>query len=251
MSGADIRLVGLQGIPEVNAGDDVAALILDALAGEGPPVAAGDVFVVTQKIVSKAEGRLVRLDDVVPSPAAIEWAEKWGRNPRVVQLVLREARRIVRMERGVLIVETSHGFVCANAGVDESNVPRGMAALLPEDPDASAARIRARLCHALGVPVGVIISDTFGRPWREGVVDIAIGVAGIRPFSDYRGQSDDYGHRLQSTVIATADELAAAGELVMGKLGRIPVALIRGAAVVCEDGTGQELVRREQDDLFR
>lgn len=245
-----VEIVGLQGMPEVRPGDDLVALIVDAVRQTGLQVMAGDVFVVTQKVVSKAEGRLVALADVVPSRLADEWAARMGRDARVIELVLREAIRVVRMDRGVLICETSHGFVCANAGVDTSNVPPGMAVLLPRDPDRSADRLAAGLERRFGVPVGVIVSDTFGRPWREGQVNVALGVAGLGALVDYRGRLDGSGRRLEATRMAVADEIAAAGELVMGKLSGVPVALIRG--VQWEgSGTGRELLRPPEADLFR
>jgi coenzyme F420-0:L-glutamate ligase/coenzyme F420-1:gamma-L-glutamate ligase len=209
---------------------------------------------------------VVRLDEVVPSPRAAEWAAAWGKDPRVVEVVLRESRRIVRMERGVLIAETHHGFICANAGVDASNVDRGSVTVLPRDPDQSAASIRVRIASTVRLNpdtagasigttehahIGVIVSDTFGRPWREGVLNVALGVAGLRPLLDYRGCRDPYGRELTSTVIAVADELAAAAELVMRKTARLPVAIVRGAAEWLGAGSGAELLRAADQDLFR
>jgi coenzyme F420-0:L-glutamate ligase/coenzyme F420-1:gamma-L-glutamate ligase len=201
--------------------------------------------------VSKAEGALARLEEVVPSARAREWAEAHGKDPRVVEVVMGESRRIVRMERGILIAETHHGFICANAGVDASNVAPGLVTLLPRDPDASAARLRSALEDAWGCPVAVIVSDSFGRAWREGAVDVALGVAGLRPLIDYRGCVDPYGRRLQSSVTALADELAGAAEIVMRKTMGTPVAIVRGAAEWCGDGSGRELVRDASFDLFR
>src|SRR5689334_14157789 len=235
-------------MPDVEPGDDVGALIAGAVARTGETIEAGDVVVVAQKIVSKAEGAVVRLDEVAPSPRAAEWAAAWNKDPRVVEVVLRESRRVVRMERGILIAETQHGFICANAGVDASNVDCGFVTVLPRDPDRSASRIRARLART---DIGVIVSDTFGRPWREGVVNVALGVAGLRPLLDYRGCRDPYGRELTSTVIAVADELAAAAELVMRKTSRLPVAIVRGAAAWLGDGSGAELLRAAEQDLFR
>jgi coenzyme F420-0:L-glutamate ligase / coenzyme F420-1:gamma-L-glutamate ligase len=243
-----LHVFAVPGIPDVEPGDDVGALIAEAVARAGDTITSGDVVVVAQKIVSKAEGAVVRLDEVAPSPRAAEWAAAWGKDPRVVEVVLREARRIVRMERGILIAETLHGFICANAGVDASNVDRGAVTILPRDPDGSAARIRARI----GRPdIGVIVSDTFGRPWREGVLNVALGVAGLRPLLDYRGCRDVYGRELTSTVIAVADELASAAELVMRKTARLPVAIVRGAGEWLGEGSGAELVRAAGQDLFR
>ena len=244
---AALHVFAVAGLPDVKPGDDVGALIAEAAARGGGPIEAGDVVVVAQKIVSKAEGAVVRLDEVTPSPRAAEWAAAWGKDPRVVEVVLRESRR---MERGILIAETQHGFICANAGVDASNVDRGWVSLLPRDPDASAARIRDAI-PAAGGGLGVIVSDTFGRPWREGVLNVALGVAGLRPLLDYRGCRDPYGRELTSTVIAVADELAAAAELVMRKTARLPVAIVRGAAEWLGEGRGAELLRASEHDLFR
>ena len=248
---SDLHIAALPGMPEVTAGADVAALIADAVARARRSVDHGDVFVVAQKIVSKSEGALVRLDDVEPSARAVEWAAAHGKDACVVEVVLRESARIVRMERGILIAETRHGFVCANAGVDASNVDLGFVTLLPRDPDASAARIRDALAAAFDRDVAVIVSDTFGRPWREGVVNVALGVAGLRPLADYRGCRDAFGRELSSTVMAIADEIASAAELVMRKTARLPVAIVRGAADWIGRGRGAELVRDASLDLFR
>lgn len=248
---SEIRILPLSSIPEVTPGDDLGALIVAALTSAKLQPEAGDIFVVTQKIVSKAEGQLVRLETVEPSAQAREWAETHGKEARVIEVILRQAKRIVRMERGVVIVETKHGFVCANAGVDASNVPDGVVTLLPEDPDESARRLREKLEKTFGVQLAVIISDTFGRPWREGVANVALGVAGLAPLLDYRGQPDTHGHTLQMTVVAVADELAAAAELVMGKTNRVPVAIIRGFKYSLAAGSGRDLLRRAEEDLFR
>lgn len=249
-----VRIAGLRGLPEIVPGTDLAALIAAAIAAAKLPLGDGDIVVCTQKIVSKAEGRLVRLDDVTPSPRAAEWASAWKRDARVIELVLREARRIVRMERGVLITETHQGLICANSGIDTSNVSGGWAALLPADPDASARGLCAALRTAFGTTIGVVISDTFGRPWREGQTNVAIGIAGLKPIVDYRGIVDRGGHTLQSTAIAAADEIAAAAELVMGKTLEIPVAIVSGTNLVAasvDSGGARELLRRAEDDLFR
>jgi coenzyme F420-0:L-glutamate ligase/coenzyme F420-1:gamma-L-glutamate ligase len=246
----NIALIGIEGLPEVVPGDDVARLIAEASSRQDP-IKGGDVVVVTQKIVSKAEGQLVRLADVVPSAFAHQWGTRCRCDPRVVELVLRESRRIVRMDRGVLIVETHHGFVCANAGVDLSNVDGGQTAtLLPKDPDASAHRIREGLIARAGCEVAVIISDTFGRPWREGLVNVAIGTAGIAPLHSHVGTRDSQGFPLQATIAGLADEVAAAAGLVAGKLNRIPVVLARGLAYE-GGGSGRDLLRQPQGDLFR
>jgi len=194
---------------------------------------------------------MVRLEEVVPSPRAEAWATAHGKDPRVIEVIFRESRRIVRMERGIVIAETHHGFVCANAGVDASNVVPGFVTVLPRDPDASAERLRCELAAWCGCSVAVIVSDTFGRPWREGAVNVALGVAGLRPLVDYRGCLDPYGRRLESTVTALADELAGAAEIVMRKTARTPVAIVRGAGEWCGDGTGRQLVRDAHRDLFR
>ncbi len=248
----EVRILGIAGMPEIAPGDDIAALILDALAAQGTALEDGDVLVVTQKIVSKAEGRLVELKTVEPSELAKRFARRWRKDGRQVEVVLREARRIVRMDRGVLIVETRHGFVCANAGVDASNTGRpGFVTLLPEDPDASAERIRAEIRRRAGAKVSVIIADSFGRPWREGIDQVALGVAGLLPLRDYTGERDPDGYELRVTQVALADELAAAAELVMGKLDRVPAAIVRGFAAPAGEGSGRQLLRDAAKDLFR
>ena len=246
-----VQIFALRGLPEIRPGDDLATLIADAVRTQGLPILGGDVFVIAQKIVSKAEARIVPLDTVPPSPRATAWAEEWGKDARVIELVLRESKRIVRMERGIIVAETRHGFVCANAGVDASNAPAGTAILLPEDPDASARALRAQLEHAFACEIAVVISDTFGRPWREGLVNVALGVAGIAPLTDYRGQKDTSGNLLQATIIASADELASAAELVMGKSDGVPVAIVRGASTTSGQGSGCDLIRSPEKDLFR
>jgi coenzyme F420-0:L-glutamate ligase/coenzyme F420-1:gamma-L-glutamate ligase len=238
-------------LPEVVPGTDLAAAILAALATDGEELRDGDIVVVTQKIVSKAEGCLVDLASIAPSPLAREWAERWTKDARVVELVLRESRRIVRMERGVIISETRHGLVCANAGVDCSNVGDDRATLLPPDPDASAARLRATLEAASCARLGVIISDTFGRAWREGQTNVAIGVSGVEALRHFEGQVDPTGYELRVTMLATADELAGAAELVMGKVDGVPVAVVRGLERALADGSAAELVRPAAADLFR
>lgn len=247
----DLRIVAVRGIPEAERGTDVGEAIAGAIARARIQIEDGDVFVVAQKIVSKAEGAIVRLADVVASPRAAEWAQAHAKDPAVVEVVLREATRIVRMERGVIIAETRHGFVCANAGVDASNVPEGFVTLLPRDPDASAARIRETLAERFERRVAVLVSDTFGRPWREGAVNVAIGIAGIAPLLDCRGTTDQFGRRLQTTVIAIADEIASAAELVMGKAAGTPVSLVRGGLEWAGDGSSRALVRPAALDLFR
>ena len=247
-----ITIVGLSGIPEVGEGDDLAGLITQAVERAGTSLVTGDILVVAQKVVSKAEGRVVSLAEVGASKLAREFAEAWGKDPRQVEVVLRESRRIVRMDRGVIIAETTHGFICANAGVDASNVPgEDRVSLLPVDPDGSAGWLRKALQDRCGAQVGVIVSDTFGRPWREGLMNVAIGVAGLSPLVSYIGQQDPHGHTLRVTELAVADELAAAAGLLMGKLERIPVVLLRGYSFRSSEGRGRSLVRSPERDLFR
>ena len=246
-----VTITAVEGIPEVRAGDDLAALIHAAAERQGLAFEDGDVIVVTQKAVSKAEGRLVDLNDVEPSPLAVELATSWEKDPRHVEVVLRESKRIVRMDRGVIICETRHGFVCANAGVDASNAPDGRLVLLPLDPDASARRIRDGLRRLAGADVAVIVSDTFGRPWRSGFTEVAIGVAGMLPIIDYVGKVDTQGRELRATWICVADELASAAELVTGKLNRVPAALIRGYAVPRGEGSARDILREAEKDMFR
>ena len=245
-----LEIIGLTGLPEIAAGTALAPLIVGALQRVDASLAAADVLVVTQKIVSKAEGCEVALSAIEPSQAARAWSEPYDKDPRLLELVLREAIRVVRMDHGVLITETRHGLVCANSGVDVSNARPGYALTLPLDPDASAARLRADVEAATGVAPGVIISDTFGRPWREGLVNVAIGLAGIRAFDDHRGGRDVFGRALHASVLAIADELASAAELVMGKTRQIPVALVRGIDF-SGGGRAGDLVRDAGKDLFR
>jgi coenzyme F420-0:L-glutamate ligase/coenzyme F420-1:gamma-L-glutamate ligase len=245
------EVIGIDGIGEVRSGDDVAAIVLSAAARQSTPLAPGDLAVISQKIVSKAEGRLVKLAEVTPSSVATAMAAGLGRDARLVEVILRESRRVVRMDRGVLVTETHHGWVCANAGVDQSNVDAESVALLPEDPDRSARALRERFSAAAGGDVAVIIADTFGRPWREGLTNIAIGVAGFAPLKSYLGERDPAGRPLQATILALADELASAAEPVMGKLDRVPVAIVRGVEWEAGDGSSRALVRSPERDLFR
>jgi len=251
MNKSSIQIIGVPGIPEVSSGDDAATLIAEAVRSDDLNLIDRDVVVIAQKIVSKAEGRVVQLDSVEPSTRAHDWAEAWDKDARVVEVVLRESKRIVRMERGILISETEHGFVCANAGVDTSNVAEGTVTLLPKDPDESAQRIRASLEKAFGVALAVIVSDTFGRPWREGLVNVALGVSGIAPLVDYRGEKDSHGRQLKVTVMAIADELASAAELVMCKSAGIPAAIVRGFDYDSREVSGRALIRIQALDLFR
>jgi len=246
-----IELIGVEGVPEVKPGDNLIDLIGSALRESKEELFDGDVLVVAQKIVSKSENRVVRLETIEPSLRAKEWAAAYDKDPRVVEVVLRESKRIVRMERGVLISETEHGFVCANAGVDASNVADGTVTLLPKDSDASARTIREGLQSEFGVSLAVIISDTFGRPWREGLVNVALGVSGMAPLIDYRGLEDSHGNVLKVTVIAIADELASAAELMMKKSAGVPVIIVRGLEYQWSEATGRALIRAAELDLFR
>lgn len=248
----------LKGIPLIQPSDDLAAILVKSLRDSALAPSSGDVLVVTQKIVSKAEGRLVRLSEVVPTPRAQELAKRLDKDPRKVEVILRESRTVLRAERsaktgqGILICETRHGLVCANAGVDESNLSApDTVLLLPLDPDASAAKLRDRLCRDLGVDLGVVITDSFGRPWRLGIVNVAIGVAGCPALVDYKGRKDYSGKELQVTEIAVADEIAAVAGLVMGKLQTVPAALIQGFESQGKPGRAVDLQRPESEDLFR
>jgi coenzyme F420-0:L-glutamate ligase / coenzyme F420-1:gamma-L-glutamate ligase len=242
-----LEIVALSSIPEVRRGDDLALLIRQAAATEGQGVDASVVLAVAQKIVSKAEGAVADLREIRPSAFAQSWAAEWSKDARLIELILSQSRRVVKMDRGVLISETLTGLVCANAGVDQSNVEgEDFATVLPVDPDASARRLRASLgCGA------VIITDTFGRPWREGLVDVAIGVAGLDPLEDHRGRTDRNGRKLASTIIAVADQLAAAAGLLMPKAAGRPAALIRGFQWQPAEGSARLLLRKPELDLFR
>jgi coenzyme F420-0:L-glutamate ligase/coenzyme F420-1:gamma-L-glutamate ligase len=251
-----LEVVALDGIPEVVPGDDVAALLGDAIerTPDATPLREDDVLVVTQKIVSKAEGAMVDLTTVEPGPKAIEFATTYDRDPRQIEVVLREAVRVVRMANGVLITETHHGFVCANGGIDASNVGPSsgtIVTLLPRDPDASAAGIRAAIRERFGVDVPVIVSDSFGRPWRWGIMDVAIGVSGLLPLEDLRGVADHDGRVMRSTVRAVADEIASAAELAFGKTTARPAAIVRGADPVRGEGSIKDALIPGGFDLFR
>jgi coenzyme F420-0:L-glutamate ligase / coenzyme F420-1:gamma-L-glutamate ligase len=249
---SEVRIIGLHGLPDVTPGTDLAQLIAEAAHAQGLTFTSGDILVVTQKIVSKAEGQLVDLHTVTPSPFAMQVAKLQEKNPQIVEVVLRETKRVVKMDQRTLIAETHHGFVCAHAGVDESNVAgEEVVALLPVDADASARQLRQAMQERIGVELAVIISDTFGRPWREGLTNVAIGVAGMEPLKDYRGLPDTEGRILKVTTLAVADELAAAAELVMGKLDKTPVAVIRGYTYTPGQGDVKQLLRKPERDLFR
>jgi coenzyme F420-0:L-glutamate ligase / coenzyme F420-1:gamma-L-glutamate ligase len=251
MNPAEVKIIPLPGLPEIEEGSDLRALIIEAIRRTGVQLNDGDVLILAQKIVSKAEGRIVNLESITPSSRAVDWATAWDKDARMVEVVLRESKRIVRMERGILISETAHGFICANAGVDASNIAEGTVILLPDNPDASADTVRVALEKEFGVRLAVIVSDTFGRPWREGLVNVAIGISGIGPLIDYRGQVDSHGNRLKVTVIAIADELASAAELVMKKSAGIPIAIIRGSDYEAREASAGELIRTPELDLFR
>jgi len=249
---ASITLTAIEGVPIVKSGDDLAALIAKGLDQTGLTLQNGDIVLVCQKIISKAEGRMVDLKTIEPSPFAKQYAVRWEKDPRAIELVLRQTNRIVRNDRGVLIVETGPGFVCANAGVDESNtLGDDLALLLPEDSDASAREIRGGLKRLCGADAAVLVTDTFGRPWRDGLTDICIGVAGINPILDLRGTNDLGGRELHHTVVALADQLSAAAGLLMEKASGIPAVLVRGYKFEPYEGTAKILIRPAETDLFR
>ncbi len=247
-----LQIFGIPGLPEIEPGADLAALSISSAEAAGTPLQSGDVLVVTSKIVSKAEGQVVELSSIEPSQFALQWAEPWGKDPAIVEIVLREAKRVVRQIGPILITETHHGFVCANSGVDQSSSGGvGKALLLPVDSDATARRIRVALLAA-GLDVAVIISDTFGRTWREGQTDIAIGIAGMQPIYSYIGQVDPHGHEFRVQAVCSADELAGAAELVKGNVSRVPVGVIRGVTwTPDETATIAPVLRDQARDLFR
>jgi len=246
-----VRISPVEGIKRIEPGDDLGAVIAQAVRRKRFELADDDIVVVTQKIVSKSEGRLARLDEVRPTREAAALAAELGKDPRMVELVLRESKRVVRKGHGVLITETRHGFVCANSGIDVSNVETGYAALLPLDPDASARRIRTSLEKATAKRLAVIVTDTFGRPWREGQTDLAIGCSGIAPTQKLAGRKDPYGYVLRVTQPAIVDEVAAAAELVMKKLSLVPVAIVRGVKYRRGESGARSMVRKRSLDLFR
>ena len=248
----DLRLIPVRGLPIVQAGDDLAQLVVERLA---EPPRDGDVFVIAQKVVSLAEGRTVRLSDVQPSDRARDMAPTAKKDPRLVELILRESNEVLRLHEGVLIVEQRAGWVCANAGIDRSNVPPGngeVAALLPADADASARRFAERVRELTGARVAAIVNDSHGRAWREGSVGVAIGVHGLRPLKDERGRHDLHGYELQTSVIGWADEIAGAASLLMGQTDEgIPVVVVRGLEYQPADGSAREIIRPRDRDLFR
>lgn len=256
MSPAAIHIIPIRLEGETHPGDDLVESLRSAMRHQKLSFAAGDILVVKHKIISKAEGRIVRLNDVKPLPAARTWAQNSGTDARVVQLALAESRRVIRKKvvngRGILITETRHGLVCANSGVDVSNVDGGThAVMLPVDPDASAARLRSAIKKKFSISVPVIITDSFGRPWREGLTEVAIGVAGIKSLADHRGKRDPHGYVLHASAEAVADELACAAGLVCGKLNRTPFCIVRGFSYSRGRGTARELIRMPENDLFR
>jgi coenzyme F420-0:L-glutamate ligase / coenzyme F420-1:gamma-L-glutamate ligase len=252
-----IHILPIPGLPAVRPGDALADLLASAISAAKVGVKQGDVLVVCQKVVSKAEGRVVALADVVPSALATSWAERHDKDARLVELVFRESTRIVRMDGGNLIVETGPGWVCANAGIDQSNaIAEGVVTLLPLDPDASAERLRVALRRHFGIDLAIVVTDTFGRPWREGQVEFALGVAGMAPVDDLRGTHDLNGHELGVTVIGVADEIACAAGLAMRKAAGIAAVLVRGCGLPAEradDGSrgGRAMIRPREHDLFR
>jgi coenzyme F420-0:L-glutamate ligase / coenzyme F420-1:gamma-L-glutamate ligase len=252
----DVVIMPVVGIPEVEPHHDLHALLIDSLASSTAGLQSGDVLLVTHKIVSKAEGQLVDLATVEPSNFARQWADSWNKDARQVEVVLQESKRMVRMHNGLIVAETHHGLICANAGVDAGNAGQNQVVLLPKDPDASAQGIRQALIDHFfhrdaAAKLGVIITDSFGRPWRNGIVNVAIGSAGISPVVDYRGQHDPTGYELRATVLAVADELASAGELVMHKTHRVPAAVVRNYEWDEVEGTAAALVMPEERNLFK
>lgn len=247
-----ITIIGLKEIPDIKKGEDLAEVIYSALKKQNIELQENDIIVITQKIVSKSEGRIIDLNKIKPSRLAIKLAKKGKKDPRIVEVILRESKSILRLKNGKIISETKHGFVCANAGVDKSNVKgENFVSILPSDPDKSAMKIREKLMKMTGKDIAVIISDTFGRPWRIGQVNIAIGIAGLKPIKDYRGKKDMFNQELKVTAIAIADELASAAELVMNKSDGVPVAIIRGYEYPKGEGSIKELIRPIEFDLFR
>ncbi len=249
---AEVRVIPIPVADEIRAGDSLADKLLGALGRVKLRLQVGDILVVKHKIVSKAEGRIVDLATISPSPESVAWAKQYALDARVIELALRESRGVIRRRNGVLITETHHGFLCANSGVDVSNVNGGShALLLPEDPDRSAANLRRALKSRTGVAVPVIITDSFGRPWREGLTEFAIGIAGMKPLRDDRGRRDSHGYKLRASVEAVADELACAAGLVCGKLNRAPACIVRGFSYASGSGKVSDLLRPASTDLFR
>ncbi|MFL2635377.1 MAG: coenzyme F420-0:L-glutamate ligase [Tepidiformaceae bacterium] len=247
-----LSIFGIQGLPEICEGDDLAKLVVDALLLRNTSLEDGDIVIITSKVVSKSEGRIIDLDTIEPNAFAQRYAQAWDKDPRVVEVVLNESKRIVRQVGPVLITETKHGFVCANSGIDQSSSgAHDRVVLLPEDPDESARTIRRKF-RDLGFDIPVIISDTFGRPWRESQVDVAVGIAGMNPVTSYIGEVDPHGHEFLVQSLCVADEIASAAELVKGNVSRIPAVVVRGFSYQSdEEATMQDVLRDPQNDLFR
>jgi coenzyme F420-0:L-glutamate ligase/coenzyme F420-1:gamma-L-glutamate ligase len=247
-----IAIIPIPDIPQIQPGDDLPSVLLTAIDQAKVGLKSGDILIICQKIVSKAEGAIVDLKTITPSPFAQQIALQWEKDPRVVEVVLRESSRIIRMKNGVVITETKHGWVCANSGVDESNtLDDDIVIVLPKDPDASARNIRIAIQERRGITIGIIITDTFGRPWRDGLVEFALGVSGFEPLLDLRGSHDLRGRELHHTVVAVADELAAAAGLVMEKGAGVPAVIIRGYRFIAAEGDSKKLIRPADADLFR
>jgi coenzyme F420-0:L-glutamate ligase / coenzyme F420-1:gamma-L-glutamate ligase len=247
-----IAIIPIPDIPQIQPGDDLPTVLLHAIDQAKVGLKSGDILIICQKIVSKAEGAIVDLKMITPSPFAQQIATQWEKDPRVVEVVLRESSRIIRMKNGVIITETKHGWVCANSGVDESNsLDDDIVIVLPKDPDASARTIRVAIQERRSISIGIIITDTFGRPWRDGLVEFALGVSGFEPLLDLRGSHDLRGRELHHTVVAVADELAAAAGLVMEKGAGVPAVIIRGYRFIAAEGESKKLIRPADADLFR
>lgn len=246
-----ISIIPIRVEKDVNTNDDLIELILSSINKERQKLHDNDILVITHKIISKAEGRLIPLNNIHSSKRARSIAIRHDKDPRIVEQILRESKRIVKIEHNIIIVETKHGFVCANAGVDQSNINSNSVLLLPLNPDISATKIKVKIKRRIGRKIAVIITDTFGRPFREGQVNVAIGVSGLKPIIDYRGLRDTFGKELKVTEIAIADEIASAAELVMNKFSLIPIAIIRGFIYKNRNGSAKELIRKRKNDLFR
>ena len=246
-----LQIIGIKHIPLIESGEDLFQIILDAFSKNSITLVSGDIVVITSKVVSKAEGRVISLNDFTPSASEKSLANQLNKDPKLLSAILSETKKVIKIKNGIMICETSHGFICANAGVDQSNVPKGFVSLLPVNPDNSAEEIRVKFLDKLNVNVAVIITDTFGRPWRNGFVNVAIGVSGLDPILSYKGQIDSYGYNLRVTDLAISDELASAAELVMGKVDNIPVALIRNYLFQPDHGGAHKLVRDASTDIFR
>ena len=246
-----LQIIGIKHIPLIDSDEDLFQIILDAFSKNSIKLVSGDIIVITSKVVSKAEGRVINLNDFTPSASEKSLANQLHKDPKLLSAILSETKKIIKIKNDIMICETSHGFICANAGVDQSNVPKGFVSLLPVNPDNSAEKIRVKFLDKLNVNVAVIITDTFGRPWRNGFVNVAIGVSGLDPILSYKGQIDSYGYNLRVTDLAISDELASAAELVMGKVDNIPVALIRNYLFQPDHGGAHKLVRDASTDIFR